>query len=96
MHLFAGYTIPREKREFFYDHDGSQLLQQLPISSVSSAVLACEQDCLDAFMASIYPIKHYFNLASPFAVFRRIWDAYDKLGRCQRACLGNYKMVHDQ
>ena len=89
----AATTIPREKRGLFIDHDGSQLPQEPPISSVSSVVLACKQDCLDAFMASIYPIKHYFNLASPFSIFRRIWDAYEKLDRCQRACLG--KMVHD-
>ncbi len=43
---------------------------------------------MDKFIASIYPLKHYSYLVSPFIIFRRIWDAYDNLGKCQYKCLG--------
>ena len=61
---------------------------QQPQIRVSSSVLACKGNCVDKFITSIYPLKHYSYLVSPFIIFRRIWDAYDNLGKCQHTCLG--------
>ena len=74
-------TSPREKRGFIDN-------QQPPILSVSSSVLACQRTCVDAFIAKIHTLEHYSYLVSPFVIFRRIWDAYDNLDKCQRTCLG--------